>query len=203
MAEYNSKAKALSMELLREIDSGKISISEGAKRANEMRNVLMDALRGRTSEIAQAYAFNRKKYGKALPELEEKYAKQLFNRSFEKLPESKQNIVWKEIVFSAGRPQTKATRLAKILGLAGRAFIALTITVSVYNVVTSDDVLMATAKESAIIGSGLMGSLAGGAVAGLACGPGAPVCSAIGIFVGGVMFAIGTEVAFDVFWSKP
>ncbi len=43
--------------------------------------------------------------------------------------------------------------------------------------------------------------MAGGATAGFACGPGAPVYVGIGVFVGGLMLAIGAEVAFDSFWK--
>ncbi|PCM43754.1 hypothetical protein CPA50_15470 [Marinobacter sp. ANT_B65] len=87
------------------------------------------------------------------------------------------------------------------MGRAGKSFIALTIALAVYNIATAEDKLLASAKESAVIGGGLLGSVAGGAAAGLACGPGAPVCVGIGVFVGGVMFAIGAEITFDSFWN--
>lgn len=199
--EYNRKAKQLSAEILEQVNSGKISVSEGAKRASEMRNVLMDALRGKTSEIAQAYAVNQKALGRSLPELEEKYAKRLFGNSFSALSSNQKNKVWKEIVFSSGRPQLKVNKLAKVFGVVGKSFIALTITISVYSIITSDDALKATSKESAMVGGGLLGSVAGGAMAGFACGPGTPICVGIGVFIGGVMFAIGTEIGFDSFWN--
>lgn len=60
---------------------------------------------------------------------------------------------------------------------------------------------MASAKEGAVLGGGLLGSVAGGAAAGLACGSGAPVCVTVGVFVGGVMFAVGAEITFDSFWN--
>ena len=199
--EYNKKARALSKEILNEVVSGKLSVEDGAKRASEMRNVLMDTLRGKSSEIGRAYAVKQKAMGKSLPELQQKYAKKLFNVSFNNLSADNKNKVWKEIVFSSGRPQVKANKLAKTLGKAGRGFIALTVTISVYNIVTADDVLEAAAKESAVLSGGLLGSVAGGAAAGLACGPGAPVCVTIGVFVGGVMFAIGSQIAFDSLWN--
>jgi hypothetical protein len=182
------------------VKSGKISSFEGAKIASQMRNVLMDAMRGQSSEIARAYAVSVKTQGKSLPELELKYAKRLFGKSFEALSKSQKGNVWKEIVFSSGRPRMEANQLAKTMGRAGRGFVAITIAISVYNIATADDKLIASAKEGAIIGGGLLGSVGGGAVAGLACGPGAPVCVTIGVFIGGVMFAVGTEITFDSFW---
>ena len=48
------------------------------------------------------------------------------------------------------------------------------------------------AKRAASIG----GSMAGGALAGLACGPGAPVCVTLGAFVAGTLAAFGVST----FW---
>lgn len=199
--EYRLKAEALSQEILKDVKSGKISSFQGAKQASQMRNVLMDAMRGQSSEIARAYAVSLKTHGKSLPELESKYAKSLFGNSFETLSETQKSRVWKEIVFSSGRPSMKANLLAKTMGRAGKGFIAITIAISVYNIATAKDKLMASAKEAAVIGGGLLGSVAGGAAAGLACGPGAPVCVTIGVFIGGVMFAVGAEITFDSFWN--
>lgn len=198
---YNQQAKNLSKEILDQVENGKITAAQGADRASKMRNVLMDAMRGKTSEIARAYAFNQKTQGKSLLYLEQKYALQFYTKPFDKLNASQQNKVWKEVVFSSGRPKTKVNNLAKTMGQVGRSFIAVTIAVSVYNIATAEDQLLATAKEGAVIGGGLLGSVAGGAAAGLACGPGAPVCVGIGIFVGGVMFAVGAEITFDSFWD--
>jgi hypothetical protein len=52
-------------------------------------------------------------------------------------------------------------------------------------------------KEGAILGGGLVGAAAGGAVAGLVCGPAAPVCSGIGVLVGGALFAFGVSMALE------
>lgn len=162
---------------------------------------LMDAMRGQSSEIARAYAVSLKTQGKSLPELESKYAKKLFGRSFNALSETQKGKIWKEIVFSSGRPRMEANQLAKTMGRAGRGFIAVTVAISVYNIATAEDKIVASAKEGAVLGGGLLGSVAGGAAAGLACGPGAPVCVTVGVFVGGVMFAVGAEITFDSFWN--
>lgn len=198
--EYNMKAQQLSSEILAEVKAGRLSIASAAARASELRNVLMDAMRGQTSEIARAYAVKHKALGKTLPELQEKYARKLFYAGFSELAEQQRNRVWREIVFSSGRPQAKANQLAKVLGSAGRGFIALTLVVSAYHLYAADNKAKAVAAEGAVLGGGLLGSLAGGAAGGLACGPGAPVCVAIGVFVGGVMFAVGSQIAFDSFW---
>lgn len=92
-------------------------------------------------------------------------------------------------------------RVGKSLGRAGKGFLVVTIAVSIDNISTAEDKLKATAKESAVLGGGLLGSVVGGAGAGIACGPGAPVCVTVGVFIGGAMFAIGADYTFDSFWN--
>ncbi|MGE9552275.1 hypothetical protein ACQPT2_13875 [Erwinia amylovora] len=46
-----------------------------------------------------------------------------------------------------------------------------------------------TGRQVAINGAGIAGGWAGGALAGLMCGPGAPVCVLLGGFVGGALAA--------------
>ena len=161
-SEYVSRARATAREILAQVQSGKLSSAEGAKTASELRNVLMDALRGKSSDIGRAYALSLKLNGKTLTVLEQKYSKSLFGKNFIKLSASQKNRVWKEIVFASGRPQIKATKVAKTLAIASRGLIALTITISVYNIVTADDKGKATAREGAVISGGLLGSVAGG-----------------------------------------
>ena len=42
--------------------------------------------------------------------------------------------------------------------------------------------------------------MGGGAVAGLACGPGAPVCVTVGVFVGGIIGSFGADFTFEYFF---
>jgi len=53
----------------------------------------------------------------------------------------------------------------------------------------ADDKLNEMGKQLSISGAGIAGAWASGAVAGLACGPGAPVCVVLGAFVGGSLAA--------------
>ena len=64
---------------------------------------------------------------------------------------------------------------------------------------TAEDKTREVAHEAAVLGGGFVGSAAAGAVAGLACGPGAPVCVTLGVFIGGVLGALGTDWMFQFF----
>lgn len=63
---------------------------------------------------------------------------------------------------------------------------------SIYNIVMSNNKGLAIEKETADNGAGIAGGIAGGALAGLACGPGAPVCVTVGAFVGGALAALSS-----------
>ena len=82
----------------------------------------------------------------------------------------------------------------------GRGLIFVSVAFAVYNVATAENKGRQVVKEGATAGAGVLGGMAGGAVAGLACGPGAPVCVGVGIFVGGAIAALGADVTFDWLW---
>ncbi|WP_395304498.1 hypothetical protein [Enterobacter sp. ECC-019] len=53
----------------------------------------------------------------------------------------------------------------------------------------TDDKVSESGRQIEINSAGIAGAAAGGAIAGLMCGPGAPVCVLIGGFVGGALAA--------------
>jgi hypothetical protein len=63
---------------------------------------------------------------------------------------------------------------------------------STYEIATSSNKVAAFQKELAINGASIAGGIADGALAGLACGPAAPICVTVGAFVGGSLAAFGT-----------
>lgn len=77
------------------------------------------------------------------------------------------------------------------LSRAAKGFIVLSIGVSVYEIYTADNKASetGTGRQVAINGAGIAGGWAGDAIAGLMCGPGAPVCVLLGGFVGGALAA--------------
>jgi hypothetical protein len=70
-----------------------------------------------------------------------------------------------------------------------------------YSVYMADDRVRELARQSAILGGGVLGGMAGGAtagaVAGAATGPGVVIFVAGGIPVGGILGSLGAEFAFE------
>ena len=188
---YAREIKAMSDSLRREVVSGKMSWAQAAEQAHDTRNVVMQLIRSRTTPAARAYAEYRKAEGRSLNALIAEKTSKLFGKGaiFAKLTPSQQNRVFAEVVASAGRSHPAVTRNAMRLSYLGRGVILLSLALSTYNILNASSRATAVKRELITTAAGFGGSIAAGALAGLACGPGAPVCVTIGAFAGGALAA--------------
>jgi len=195
---YSKQILKMASEIRISANTGRITWSVAAAQAQDTRNVIMDVIRSRSTPVGLAIAQQLKSEGKTLNELVARKTKQLYGqtRAFDGLSETKKNIVYSEIVKSAGKSNPKVTAKMKKLSSAGRSLVFLSIAISVYTVATADNKFNAAGKEIVITGASIEGGIAGGALAGLACGPGAPVCVTVGAFVGGALAAFGVGIAW-------
>jgi hypothetical protein len=200
-ADYVAKASRYSDDILERVNRGELTAREGAVEAQAMRNGLMDAGRLQSSAIGRAAAELEKATGKTMDELLSKYSRQLFARDFAELSTNEQDVVFISIVKAAGRPNPRFTAVSEGLGTAGKGLLIISIAFSVYAIVESERPVREAVKQTASIGTGFLGSLAGGAAAGMVCGPGAPICAGVGVFVGGLVFALSADLAFDEIWD--
>jgi hypothetical protein len=196
-ANYVEQAKAASRELQAYVSMGEMSAEEAALKVNELRNAVLEASRLNSSDLGRAFAVVEKATGLTIDKLQAKYAAKLFNKEFSVLSAAERDTVLMEIVRAAGRPNPKFTGLASKLGKAGKGLLIVSFAFAAYNVATSDRPGREAVKQTASIGAGILG----GAAAGMACGPGAPVCVAVGALVGGIVVALGTEQLFDWLWK--
>lgn len=205
--EYIRQLNNLSDSLMHEVKTGKLTPRQGAELAQATRNLIMEQMRVKTSDFGRAIAKARKPSGKKFFELEMKYSLEKYNKTPELLSTAERNQVWLEIVKSSGRTDDVIDRLMRKLGPIGKRLIVLTVVISAYNVATADDKTEAAAHEAATLSGGFLGGAAGGAAAGAVvgvfCGPGAPLCEPVtvglGVFIGGIMGALGADCAFNFF----
>lgn len=192
---YAQQIRAMSNELRAQALSGRISWADAAEQANQARNLIMNVIRSRSTPVGLAFAQQMKLQGRNLNELVAKKTQSLYgkNAAFENLSEDKKNKVFSEIVKSAGKSDPKVTSTMNTLSKAGRGLIFVSVAISVYTIATADNKFDAAGKEIAVTGASIAGGIAGGALAGLACGPGAPVCVTVGAFVGGALAAFGVS----------
>ncbi len=78
--------------------------------------------------------------------------------------------------------------------------------IATLEVLTAENRAQEAARQSSIMAGGAAGSLVGGiagsavasgAIAGLGCGPFAPICATAGVVIGGILGAFGAEFIFD------
>jgi hypothetical protein len=198
--QYMSNIRRLSDEYRQRVKMDSLTPKTAAEQVNLLRNQILIVHRLKLSEVGVAYSEKLKQTGKTLTELVERYSKNKFKLPFNELNVTQQNQVYLEIVQSGGRAQELTNILAHRLSRLGRGLLVITMGIAIYNISTADDKIKATAEESVMLSGGMMGGPAGGAIAGLVCGPGAPVCVTMGVFIGGALGAMGTGYAFDWFY---
>jgi hypothetical protein len=197
---YIRQSEFLAKTIRWELECGRLSPQEAAMDANQIRNAIMDAHRIDSSDVGRSKAEQLKRHGKPLWVLEEEKADMLFGRKFDSLSQIEKNRVWLEIVDSSGRPRPAVNAMNVRIARVGRALLFASVAISVYNIATADDTGRQIAKEGVSAGAGVLGGMAGGALAGIACGPASPICVTIGVFVGGAMAALGADAGFDWVW---
>ena len=155
--------------------------------------MVMEIFRRRSTPVGRAMAQYLKIKGYSLNDLVARHSMRHYgdNAVFKTLSTSQKDLVYASIVKSAGSSNLKVSTILARLSYAGRGLIVISLGISAYNIATSTDKVSATGKELLSISAGIGGGIAGGAIAGLACRPSAPVCVTIGAFVGGALAAFG------------
>ncbi|MBU2708800.1 hypothetical protein KCM76_22595 [Zooshikella marina] len=194
--EYNAKTKAFVNELRQQVKYKQITIKQAAEIAHQSRNMVMDGLRAKTSPIVLSYLQKYKKDGLTLEFLQNRYAQKHYKKPFADLSKPLKQKVWTKIIASSRRPNAKFNALGIQLGYAGKAFWVLSVGIGVHQVASADNKVKAVGNVAATTGGGILGSMAGGAVAGLACGPGALVCSGALVIIFGIAGSVGADIAF-------
>ncbi|HBI6862496.1 TPA: hypothetical protein K8E22_002133 [Enterobacter cloacae] len=189
--EYSRRIKEMSADLRAKATAGVISWEKAAQEAQQIRNLIMEMVRARSTPLGRAMAEQLKSEGKTLNELVAKKAKSLFGSqaNFNSLSEVQKNQIYAGIVESAGKSNPQVNMKMMQLSRLGKGLVVLSIAISVYEIYTADDKVSESGRQIAINSAGIAGAAAGGAMAGLMCGPGAPVCVLIGGFVGGALAA--------------
>ena len=191
---YLREIAKMSQQVLEGARQGKITPRQGAEFAHQMRNLILEQARLMNTDVGRASAEAMKGQAPSLEALIASKSTKLFGREASQLNATEMNQVYLAIVESSGRGRVAVTEAIPYLKAAGHTAVVLTVAVSVYNVATAEDKVEAGRREVLGVGGGFVGGAAGGAVAGLVCGPGAPVCSTVGVFVGGVAGALGVDV---------
>lgn len=196
-AQYIEAARSAAAEITALVERGALSPRQAAEQVSAMRNIAMESMRARTSSFGRSIAVWLKEEGATLTALEQRYAMRIYGRSFDALGEAAREQVWLKIVERAGNTRLSVNLAMRWAPRAGKVFLFASVAIAAWQVATSNDPAHEAGKQGAMLGGGIAGGAAAGAATGLVCGPGAPVCSGILMFVGGVVGALGGEWAFS------
>jgi hypothetical protein len=192
-SEYIRLTQEMSQNLRKAHADGEMSAKAAAEAAHGMRNEILEMQRSKSADLGKALARQMKAKGLSFDAVLEKAAQSIYKRPFAQLNNVEQTSAYMEVVASAGRARTSATRSAARAGAAGRALFVLSIGLAVYNIANAEDKAWQTGREAANIGGGFAGGVAAGALAGIWFGP---LGVAIGAFVGGVAGALISDSAY-------
>lgn len=215
---YLKQIKQMSDQYLRDVDQGKISVEQAAKEAHALRNTILEAIRQKNSPIALAFSQKEKAVGKTMEQVTEYYAfklkdpdkfEQLKKQSksvldryiqtslssaspyFEGLTPEEKNKVFYSIIKGSGSSHEWFDQAAKVMKPAGRVIVFVSLAYAGYEIYEADNKEKEIIRQGAGIGGGIAGGAAGGAAAGTICGPGSPICSTVGMIIGGIAGGYG------------
>lgn len=197
-SDYDARIRSFVSDVQVRARAGQISWAQAAREAQSMRNDVLTLIRGRQTPVGRALAEWMKAEGRSMNDLIARYAVRRHGPGvvFDRLTVAQQNEIFQDVVAAAARSNPNVNRWMTRASRAGRGLIFLSVGLSIHAIATSDDPWATAGREVAVTGAGILGGAAGGALAGLACGPGAPVCVTIGAFAGGALAAFGV----DWFW---
>jgi hypothetical protein len=199
--QYMSTIRQYASQILNDVKQHRQSARQGAERAVAVRNEILAASRLKSTDLGRAWAEKLKKKGRTLDELMEYYARKRFGKAFAELAtDAQRDAVYVDIIEGSGRWNPKATADVAKWSRLGKGLMFMTIGIAIYDIATAEDKVDATKREVFDLGTSTLGTIAGGAAMGLVCGPGAPLCAGIGVFVMGLAGGIGGDFLYE--WSK-
>lgn len=223
---YIKQIKKMSNQYLADVKQGKISLKKAAEESNQLRNSILEATRKKNSPIALAASQKEKMVAKTLDQFLEYYAlklkdpnkfEQLKKQSretldnfvkksatleksyFRSLSSAEKNKVYYSVIKGSGSSNGWFDKASKFMKPAGRVIVVISIAYAWYEVFNAENKEKEFYKQGATIGAGFAGDAVGGAIAGGICGPGSPICSTVGVIIGGIAGGYGAYKLVEAF----
>lgn len=197
--QYYKDIRGIPTEINTMVQEGQLTLSEAAELASRMRNQILELSRKQSSQVGRAYAMKMKKQGKNIGELREKYATKDFGKNFSELNELEETSVYKTIIKASGHANDDVMIMAQRMGKIGRRILFVSLAISVYEVLESDNKPKEIAHQGVVTSAGVLGGLGAGAAAvGMGvCAATAPICVGIISFIGAFVASYGADSIFD------
>lgn len=198
-ASYERNIKRMSQQIFADVRAGNVTVEDGTKFSNEMRNKIMYEHRKFTSAQGVAIAQKKKETGKTYSEILNEKSQTQFNKNYEQLTKSQQKEVLYRALERSGNANAKFSAGTKIMSAMGKVGIIITAVLATYYILDADDKAKETARQATILGGGAAGGLLAGLGVSAICGPAAPACAIAVVLIGSVAGGIAGGVAADTF----
>lgn len=198
-ALYSDQINRMAKSLVEAVEQGKHSWQSAAQEAVEMRNLLLEAGRGKSGPLGRALAENLKLNPKSFNEIVASALEAAHGPgvSFQHLLREQQDRVFASMIQKAGRSRGTVDRWMLRAGKAAKPLMFFVVATTLYEVATADDWQREAVHQGVGLGAGAAGYVAGGVIGGILCGPAAPLCVGAGAFVGGAVAAYLAEQAWE------
>ncbi|WP_373415129.1 hypothetical protein [Acinetobacter colistiniresistens] len=224
-AAYMREIKKMSDGYLEAVKQGKISVKDAALEATDLRNQILDATRKKNSAIGVAISQKEKAAGKTLEQILEYYAMEIkdpekfkalrSNRVamdqhikskinakqsyFNALTADEKNRVYYSVLKGSGKSKKSFNAKIKWMKIGGRVLIVFSVAYAGYEIYNAENREKEIYRQGTTIVGGIAGGAGGGAAAGAICGPGSPICSTVGVIIGGAIGGFGAYLLVDAF----
>jgi hypothetical protein len=198
-ARYAAGIRRVSLLVQAEVDAGQMSIAEGAKYCNQLRNQILLETRKVTSSVGRANAEKKKPVGPTLQESLDKYSRKAYGKPFTELSEAERNRVSYSVIESAGRNDAAVTAGTRKLRVAGKVGLLITGALAAHAILTAPDKIQEAARQGTVIQGGVLGGYLAGLATPWVCGPGTPLCALAVAILGVAVGSIATGSAFNAY----
>lgn len=223
---YIQQVGIMSERYLNLVKNGELTVSQAAKEANQLRNTIMEIIRKELTSFGRNLSEKEKLTTKTFDQFLEYYAMEIKDpKLFKQLKDAKKinnyvktsvlkgapyfnslnldqrNRVYYTIIQKSGTTNKKAVfnSAVKFMRPLGRVLVIFTAAFAGYEIYYAENREKEAYRQGISIGTGIAGGAMGGALGGAICGPGSPICSGIGILVGGAIAGYGTFKLLETF----
>jgi len=201
-ARYMAHIKEISNQVRQEVDSGNMTVQDGAAYCNQLRDKLFIEYRKYTSAVGVAQAAQLKLNARGFDYYLDRYAQRDFQKDFTDLTEQERGTIYYEVIKSAGRGNETVNAKIKTLRVRGSVFLVVTAILVTGEVIGAKNKVKELARQGSIIAGGMIGGGIAGFGVSFMCGPAEPLCALALVYIGSNVGGIAGEVANDAYQEE-
>ena len=199
---YMRHIKEIADQVRQEVDSGNMTVKEGAEYCNQLRDKLFVEYRKYTSAVGVASAESLKLEARGFDYYLNKYAQAEFGKAFSDLSEQQRGKIYYSVIEAAGRSNANVNVRIRKLQVRGKVLLIVTALLATERIIDAKNKVKEVARQGSIIAGGLLGGGIAGFGVSFICGPAEPICAAAVVLIGTNVGGMAAEFANDVYQDE-